>query len=300
MSKKSILLVVLFMLLIVAGVTGYFIIKKQTPQYSGFRSFKVLNMNDSTLNAEVVVGIKNVSFLALTLEKLKAELKETGVKIGDISVDTLVELPTDSVVDLKFHLNLRLKETLPLLERLQDTLHLSVTGKAIAGVSFLSIPVFIDIPLPLEMGKSLFSGDNKSSPDSLISVKALKGLTLEGDSVKFDLVIEINNPYNIELQIESIDSGFVITGEKTTGSISLEQPVNVGRNESGVEAVINSSCYVGDLISASPSTLLGLFTSGGKIKYEVKGLLVVTLVGKESTIPLFHKGSFDLKEILKP
>lgn len=300
MSKKFVVLMAIVFFVVVTAIIGYIIISKQTPQYSGFRSFKVRSMNDSTLNAEVVVGIKNVSFLPLTLEKLKAELKETGVKIGDISVDTLVELPTDSVVDLKFNLNLMLKETLPLLERLQDTLHLSVTGKAIAGVSFLSIPVLIDIPLPLEMGKSLFSGDNKSTPDSLISVKVIKGLTLEGDSVKFDLVIEINNPYNIELEIESIDSGFVFTGGKTTGRISLEQAVSVGRNESGVEAVINSSCYVGDLISASPSTLLGLFTSGGKIKYEVKGLLVVTLVGRESTIPLFHKGYFDLKEILKP
>lgn len=300
MSKKSILLIVVLLLIVAAGIIGYVIISKQTPQYNGFRSFKVLSINDSTLNAEVVVGIKNVSFLPLKLEKLKAELKETGIKIGDISVDNLVELPTDSVVDLKFHLNLRLKETLPLLKRLHDTLHLTVTGKAIAGVSFISIPVLIDIPLPLEMGKSLFSGDNKNSADSLLSVKSLKGLTINGDSVKFDLVIEINNPYNIELQIEAIDSGFVFMEGKTTGRIALQDAVSVGKNETGVEAVINSSCYVGDLISASPSTLLGLFTSGGKVKYEVKGLLVVTLVGNESTIPLFHEGSFDLKEILKP
>jgi LEA14-like dessication related protein len=287
-------------MIVAAGVIGYIIISNQTPEYSGFRSFKVISINDSTLDAEVVVGIKNVSFLPLTLEKLKAELKETGVKIGEISVDTLVELPTDSVVDLKFHLNLRLKETLPLLERLQDTLHLTVTGKAIAGVSFISIPVLIDIPLPLEMGKSLFTGDNKSTPDSLISIKTLRDLTFDGDSVKFDLVIEINNPYNIELEVKAIDSGFVFSEGKRTGKIALQEAVSVGRNKTGVEAVINSSCYVGDLISASPSTLLGLFTSGGKVKYEVKGLLVVTLVGNESTIPLFHKGSFDLKEILKP
>ncbi|MBK7865717.1 MAG: hypothetical protein IPJ75_01255 [Ignavibacteriales bacterium] len=300
MSKKNILLIVLLLLFVAAGIIGYIIISKQTPQYSGFRSFKVLSMNDSTLNAEVVVGIKNVSFLPLTLEKLKAELKETGIKIGEISVDTLVELPSDSVVDLKFHLNLRLKETLPLLERLHDTLHLTVTGKAIAGISFISIPVLIDIPLPLEMGKSLFSGDSKNTTDSLISIKSLRNLTIDGDSVKFDLIIEINNPYNIELEIEAIDSGFVFTNGKTTGRIALQEVVSVGRNETGVEAVINSSCYVGDLISASPSTLLGLFTSGGKVKYEVKGLLVVTLVGKESTIPLYHKGTFDLTEILKP
>ncbi len=300
MNKKSIIISVLVLLLISAGIIGYIVISKQTPQYSGFRSFKVLSINDTTLNAEVTVGIKNISFLPLKLEKLKAELKETGIKIGDISVDTLVELPTDSVVDLKFHLNLWLKETLPLLERLRDTLHLTVTGKAIAGVSFISIPVLIDIPLPLEMGKSLFTGENKATPDSLITIKSVKDITLEGDSVKFQLIVEINNPYNIELVVESIDSGFVFTGGKITGKLELQEAVNVGRNERGGEAVINSSCFVGDLISASPSTLLGLFTSGGKVKYEVKGLLVVTLIGQESTIPLSHKGSFDLKEILKP
>lgn len=300
MSKKSLLLIVLLLIIVSAGVIGYFIISNQTPLYSGFRSFKVLSINDTTLNAEVTVGIKNISFLPLKLEKLKAELKETGVKIGDISVDTLVELPTDSVVDLKFHLNLRLKETLPLLERLQDTLFLTVKGNAIAGVSFISVPVSIDIPLPLEMGNSLFNSDNRATPDSLISIKSLKDITLEGDSVKFQLTVEINNPYDIELVVQSIDSGFVFTGGKITGKLELLEAVPVGRGESGVEAVINSSCFVGDLISASPSTLLALFTSGGKVNYEVKGLLVVTLVGQESTIPLYHKGSFDLKEVLKP
>jgi LEA14-like dessication related protein len=299
MSKKSILIIVILLFIVIAGFIGYTIISKQTPQYGGFRSIRVISVTDSTLDAEVTVGIKNIAFLPLTLEKLKAEIKETGKKIGDISVDTLIELPTDSIVDLKFRLNLNLKETLQLLTKLGDTLHLTLSGKAIAGVSFFTIPVSINIPLPLEMGKSLFAGGNKNSTDSLISVKSLRGLSLEGDSLKFELVIEINNPYDIELEVNAIDSGYVYTGGSLTGKIELKEPVTVGKKESGVEVVIKASCFVGDLISASPATLLGLFTSGGKIKYEVKGLLVVTVVEQKSTIPLIHEGSIDLKEILK-
>jgi LEA14-like dessication related protein len=286
---------------------GFFIIWNSLhgykPEYKGLKSFKILSITDSTLDAEVKVGIMNTLPVDIKLEKLKADILDTKTKIGEIAVDSLVVLPSDSVIELKFRLGLDLKKTMKLLSKLNDTLHLIVTGDAVAGFSFFSFPVSINVPVPVKMGSSLFTSTtptNSSIGDSIIKIKSVSNFALSGDSLNFSLTFELNNPYNIELVIESIDSGTVMIEGREAGKICLEESITVSRQEKEVKGVIKASSFVGDIITSGPSALFGLITSGGNVNYEVKGKLIIVIFDEKTTIPITYKGVINIKEVLKP
>jgi len=299
MNRKKIFLILggVVLLLIVGSAILLFTYGK--PEYAGFRSFRVVSIEDSTLKAEITVGIRNKVFFDITLERLQADLVDLEKKIGNIAIDQKVYLPSDAVSDLKVNLTLNMSQALQLLKRSGNTIRVNVKGEAVAGVSFLTLPVGFEILVPMNIQDSLFSKTGSAINDSVVKVKRISDIALDGDSIRFDLSVEINNPYNIQLEISDIDSGVVLLGEKPAGRIYLEEAILVEKNGKAVPGVIKSACYIGDILNSGPSTLFGLFTSAGKISYRVKGKLKLNIFNQDASIPLNYKGKLDLKEILK-
>ncbi|MBN8546849.1 MAG: hypothetical protein J0L60_12030 [Ignavibacteria bacterium] len=300
MSRKKIFLITggVVLLLIAGGVFALLTFGK--PEYAGFRSFRVISIEDSTLKAEITIGIRNKVFFDITLEKLRADLVDLSKKIGNIIVDQKVVLPGDSVADMRVNLTLNINQALKLFDGTGDPARLSVSGYAVAGLSFFSLPVDFDIPVPLNIKDSLFKSTGSPVNDSIVSIKKISDISLEGDSIKFDLTVQVNNPYNVDFEISGIDSGMVLLGNKPAGKISLDESLVVGKLKKNATGIINASCYIGDLLSSGPSTLFGLFTSAGRVAYTVKGKLKIKIFDQVATIPLNYNGKFDLKEILKP
>ncbi|MCA0387792.1 MAG: hypothetical protein LCH52_04790 [Bacteroidetes bacterium] len=300
MSRKKIFLITggVALFLIAGGIFALLTFGK--PEYAGFRSFRVISIEDSTLKAEITIGIRNKVFFDITLEKLRADLVDLSKKIGNIAVDQKVVLPADSVADMRVNLTLNINQALKLFNGMGDTARLSVSGYAVAGLSFITLPVDFDIPVPLNIKDSLFNKTGSPVNDSIVSIKKISDISLEGDSIKFDLTVQVNNPYDVNFEISGVDSGMVMLGNKPAGKISLEESLIVGKLEKNATGIINAACYIGDLLSSGPSTLFGLFTSAGKVAYTVKGKLRIKIFDQTATIPLNYNGKFDIKEILRP
>lgn len=297
MGKTTIVIGSLLLLLTVAGAGGYFYFSNSV-SYEGFRSVKVTSVDDSLLHADVTIALRNGAFTPLDLEQLETRILGSGKPIGSVTVDSVVELAPGTVQDLVLKLTLRMKESMRFFKNAGDTLDLSVAGKAVAGISFISFPVNLDFAIPIDLNKQLLDGGSGAG-DGIFTFKGVENIRLEGDSLKFDLITELNNPFDMELTVISIDSGKVFTRGNVAGTIYLSAPVTIEKKAKGTQATVNASCYVGDMLKAGPGALLGVLVSGGQLEYEVNGYVVFEVAGERATLPVKYKDSLSIGELIK-
>ena len=297
MRKWPVIITVVLVFFTAVAVGGYFYFSSAV-KYEGFRSVKVTTIDDSLLHANVTIAIKNGSFTSLDLKLIEAKILGSGKKIGGVTVDSVVTLSSGTVQEVVLKITLEVKESMKFFKQSGDTINISVKGKAVAGFSFISFPVNIDFAVPIDLNKQLFKGGN-GAPDGIFSVKGVENIRLEGDSLKFDLTAELNNPFDIELTVVSIDSGKVLTRGNITGTIYLPEQITIEKKGNGTIALISASCYVGDLLKAGPGALLGFVVSGGKFEYEVRGQLIFEVAGERATLPLKYNDSLSIGELIK-
>ena len=298
MGKSRIVGVVVFLLLLVALGAGAYYYFGKSVKYEGFRDLKVTSIDDSLLHADVTIALKNSAFMAVKLRQLEAKILGAGRAIGSIEVDSLVELLSDSVAGLKLKLSLRVRESMQFFKEAGDTLDLSISGEAIAGISFLSFPVNIDFAVPVDLNRQVLGGGSGDG-EKLFKIKGVEGIRLEGDSLKFDMQVELNNPFNLALKVVAIDSGMVLTRGKITGAIYLPEQITIEKKARGTTALINASCYVGDILKAGPGALFGFVVSGGEFEYEVSGQIIFEVAGERATLPLKYNDSISIGELIK-
>ncbi len=296
MKKRSIVILSSLILIIAVDAGGYFYFKSAV-KYEGFRSVKVTSVDDSLLHAKVMIALRNGSFTSLDLKLLEAKILGSGRSIGNVTVDSMVQLPSGTVQEVVLKITLRVKESMKFFKQAGDTVNISVKGRAIAGISIISVPVNIDFAIPIDLNKQLFNGGNGAA-DGIFSVKGVENIRLDGDSLKFDLVSEINNPFDIELTVVSLDSGKVLTKGSTTGKFYLPEPFTVGKKVKGATGTISASCYVGDMLKAGPGALFGFIVSGGRLDYEVRGQLIFEVAGERATLPLKYNDSLSIGELI--
>ncbi|MBV6444995.1 MAG: hypothetical protein IFNCLDLE_01260 [Ignavibacteriaceae bacterium] len=289
-----------FILVIVALYVAYNLIFSPV-RYDGIKQFNIESLTEKELTANITVSLYNSLFFDVHLTELNAGILGADKKIGEFEIDSSVVLLALSSNDIPLKMKLGVKEAAKFLNQTGDTLRVVIKGKAKASIGFISYPVNLDFPVSYDaesMGGTGegTSGGNSSIGDSLIQFKGVKNLTLKNDSLKFDVVIELNNPWDIGIKFISIDSGLVYLEDKLAGSVTLSEQVSIPKKTKGTESILVASCYVGDLLKAGVGTAWGVVTKAGVVSYELRGRLKVKVAGEVLTIPIKYRGKLNLKE----
>lgn len=278
----------LAIILIIAVVINKFSCSSDAlaPRIKGIKDIHIIELDKDSINLFLIVNAHNENDFEINIKELFVNIIRDGDKLGTASQKDLISIPSDSTAEIALKIMLSTDKVVNLFVQNRDSLNLNLTGKLLADVGLVTLPVDVDIPFSFSLKDNLYKTiERDSQKDKIITINRAELLEVSLYQSKINLEFSLSNPYRLPFKLYKYPAK-IFVNDQYVGDGDLSDSIFLSDTNTTADGRFNFKLD-------NPSSIKSIFGSffSGKLEYETRGTLYLEILEYQIHLPYNFRGT---------